>query len=222
MFLHTRKFKKNLTVLALKNLDIGRNHTISIDTATEDIGGRVVDTVFHLIFQCRCHCFVIGTTLDNAIEHNRVVGTRIQSTILLGKCTDIIIALVRTDYRIGCCDCRIKCRIWVGVFHRTKNLRHRNLKYHVHSSLEVKTESDTPLLHLLVVVTHVNGFFGDRVNVGFVGLRILLGACACFSGYLRGVVLGLPLVVIAHRRERKIERTHKYQEHRYDTGDKAS
>ena len=90
MLLHARKLQKDLPVVVLKHLDVGRYHAIGVDTAAEHVRGRVVHTVLNLALQSRGHRVVVLTRLYDAVEHHREVRLLVELAVFLYKGAHVV------------------------------------------------------------------------------------------------------------------------------------
>jgi len=55
--------EKNLSVVILEHLDVGRNHAVGVDTRAEHVGGRVVDAVLYFVLEDGFNLAVLGVGL---------------------------------------------------------------------------------------------------------------------------------------------------------------
>ena len=90
MLLNAGELEKNLAVVVLKHLDIGRNHAVGVDTRTEDVGGGVVDAVLDLGLEDGGDVLVALALLHDGVEHHGVVGAGVKGAVLLDEGPDIV------------------------------------------------------------------------------------------------------------------------------------
>ena len=170
---HTGELEKDLTILALKHLDVGRNHTELVDTVAEHVGGRVVYTVFDLCLEGRTHGVVACTAGYDILKYHREVGLRFGLTVELDKAAYEVVALVRSHHLVGTLDSGLECRVGVTGFHRAEHVGHVYLKDNVHTALEVEAEAYTPFAYIIECVkTGIHFLFAERVHVVLVGLVV--------------------------------------------------
>ena len=161
VFFHTGEFQKNLAVVILQHLDVGRYNAICVDTAAEHVGRGVVNTVLDFRFKRGGYLFVALAGFYNRAEHHREIGAVVELAVLVYECAHVVRRVVAPDNRVGVGKGLVECRVGICVFHGAEHVGHGNLKNHVHTAFEVESETHAPLLHFVVVVAQPDGLLAD-------------------------------------------------------------
>ena len=112
-------------------------------------------------------------------------------------------------------DCLVEILVLrCGIGQSFQNVGHRNLQGDVHTALQVQTQAELLLAHLLeCVVAQPHLLLGDFAHIIVVGplIGVVRHVGAADVSHCHGLLLALGLVVVGHKRERKVERTNKNQ-----------
>ncbi len=200
---HSREFQQNLAHLVLKLLDVGSHHAELVDTGAENIE-RGIHLALHLLPEGFCHLAVAGRALQLSEEFT-LAGEKAGHHAGLdigGYPVDIV-----SFTRLGAFSLRFLHRgvdlVKLCVARRilTENIGHRDLEDHVHSPLEVQTETHLHLADLIIGIAQIYLFLVDRIvelfQTLFVNVIRLIGGFR----HLGGILLGLVLVVTRHERK---------------------
>ena len=100
MLFHTGEFEKNLAVVVLEHLNVGRNHAVGVDTVAQHVGGGVVHAVLDFRLEGGGYSLAVVADLfrDNRAENHGVVGIGHQTAVLVDECAHIVGGVVAFDY----------------------------------------------------------------------------------------------------------------------------
>ncbi len=199
MILYAGKFEQNLSVFALKHLDVGRYYTELVDTVAEHVGRGVVHAVFHFCFEFVANGIVGRTGAYEALEHDGEVGLRAALAVVAHECAHEVFGGVGVD---GClCGCygRFEHGVGVAALHAAEHVGHIYLEDYVHAAFEVEAEAYAPFAYVIEGVSEINFLLAERVHVVFVSL--VVGSVVVVAGFNERVLLGLAFMLAGNQRE---------------------
>ena len=216
--LDARQLKQN-AARALQLLDVGGHNAKLVDTGAQHLVA-VVDHRVHLVGEVALDLVGIGIgvvfhLLHVAEELIQVVFIRCPVELLQLVAERLHILVLSRAVVLDIGDCLVEILVLrCGIGQSFQNVGHRNLQGDVHTALQVQTQAELLLAHLLeCVVAQPHLLLGDFAHIIVVGplIGVVRHVGAADVGHCHGLLLALGLVVVGHKRERKVERTNKNQ-----------
>ena len=224
MFFHAGELEQDLSLFALKHLNVGRHYAESVDTVAEHVGRGVVYAVLGFALEFGSHGAVIGSSGGDHIGKHDVevhVGVAGYGAILGDECLNVVGFGSCCRDGIGCHYGAAQCGVVVVACHGFEHVAHVDLQRDVHAAFEVETETHAPALDFIVGVAEINGFLGYGIHVVLVGGSVGVGSVV-FTGHHCGVSLALLFDLRAFPGERQIEHADDDKEDGDNTGHYAS
>ena len=221
MILNTGELKQNLTVLALKHLDVGRHDAELVDTVAEHVGGRVVHAVLHLSLEGGANGIVACTGAHDVLEQDGEVSLGLSLAVEIDEGAHEVIALVSGNHLVGTGQGSLEGRVGVAALHGAEHIGHVHLKDNVHTALEVKAEAYAPFAYIIECVSaHIHFLVAQRVHVVLIGL--VVSSVVVIARFHQRILGSLIFVLVRNERERKVEQAHQHQADCDKAGNDAS